>query len=225
VAEAAPTQQKTQQRTRQKLLDAAMRLFAEKGIANVSLAEVVRAAGQRNASAVHYHLGNRNQLTVALLEPHVQAIRTRRLELLAKARAQPPDDVRSAIEAMVRPLTELAGRGWRQRAYLKVGQELMWQRDQCSPEIRALMDATAGYDVAALIRERCPPVPDEIWQLRIDICVQFVGSAAAERARLMDRRGRGRVEPVSDEVFVDNLIDMFHGALTATANYPPATAR
>jgi AcrR family transcriptional regulator len=202
--------------TRQKLLDTAMRLFAEKGIANVSLAEIVRAAGQRNASAVHYHLGDRNQLTAALLEPHVRAIRERRLELLATARARPRADVRSAIEAMVRPLTELAGRGWRERAYLEVGQELMWQRDQWSPEIRELVDATAGYDVAALIRERCPPLPDDIWQLRIDICIQFVGSAAAERARLMDqpRRG-GQVEPVSDEVFVDNLIDMFRGALTA----------
>jgi AcrR family transcriptional regulator len=200
--------------TRQKLLDAAMQLFAERGIANVSLAEIVRAADQRNASAIHYHLGNRNQLMVALLEPYIQAIRERRLELLAKARAQPADDIRSAVEAMVRPLTELASRGWRERAYLKVGQQLMGQLDQCSSEIRSLMEATAGYEVTALLRERCPPLPDDVWQLRIDICIQFVGSAAAERARLMDRPRRRRAKAVPDDVFVDNLIDMFLGALT-----------
>lgn len=201
--------------TRQKLLDAAMRLFAEQGMAKVSLAEIVRAADQRNASAVHYHLGDRNQLVVAMLEPHVQAIRERRLELLATARARPAEDIRSAVEAMVRPLTELAGRGWRERAYLKIGQELMGQLDHASPEIRALMEATAGYEVAALLRERCPPLPDDVWQLRIDICIQFVGGAAADRARLVDRPRRRRgPTPMSDETFVDNLIDMFLGALT-----------
>src|SRR5205085_1882241 len=45
--------------TRDKLVDAAARLFAERGIDNVSINEIVRAAGQRNASAVHYHFGNR----------------------------------------------------------------------------------------------------------------------------------------------------------------------
>jgi AcrR family transcriptional regulator len=208
--------------TRQKLLDAAMRLYAERGIANVSLAEIVREADQRNASAIHYHLGNRNQLMVALLAPHVQAIRERRLELLAKAKAQAPGDIRSAVEAMVRPLTELANRGWRERGYLKVGQQLMGQLDQWSPEIRSLMEATAGYDVTALLRERCPPLPDDVWQLRIDICIQFVGSAAAERARLMDQPRRKRAKAMPEEVFVENLIDMFLGALTIPLAVPTA---
>jgi hypothetical protein len=152
-------------------------------------------------------------------------IRARRLELLATARARPAHDIRSAVEAMVRPLTELAGRGWRERAYLKVGQDLMGQLDHASPEIRALMEATAGYEVAALLRERCPPLPDDVWQLRIDICIQFVGSAAAERARLVDRPRRRRgPDPMSDEMFVDNLIDMFLGALTVRLETAHPTA-
>ena len=35
------------------LLDSATRLFAERGVDNVSIAEIVRAAGQRNTSAIH----------------------------------------------------------------------------------------------------------------------------------------------------------------------------
>ena len=53
--------------TADKILDAAAKLFAERGIENVSVAEIVRAAGQRNASAVNYHFGNRNDLLHAVL--------------------------------------------------------------------------------------------------------------------------------------------------------------
>ena len=75
------------QTTTEKLLDAAARLFVERGIDNVSIAEIVREAGQRNASAVHYHFGNRNGVFQALLGRHVPAIAERRLELLERARA------------------------------------------------------------------------------------------------------------------------------------------
>ena len=51
--------------TRDKLLDAATALFAGRGVANVSLAEIVRAAGQRNASAIHYHFGGRDHVVEA----------------------------------------------------------------------------------------------------------------------------------------------------------------
>ena len=99
--------------TRDLLLDAAARLYAERGVDNVSLAEIVRAAHQRNASAVHYHLGNRDEVLRALLARHVPVIAERRHRLLEQARSGADDDVRSATEAIVRPVTEFAQRGWR----------------------------------------------------------------------------------------------------------------
>ncbi len=73
--------------TRDRLLDAAARLFAERGIDNVSLAEIVRAADQRNASAVHYHFGSRDEVLRALLARHVPDIADRRHQLLEQARS------------------------------------------------------------------------------------------------------------------------------------------
>ena len=70
-------------------LDAAARLFAERGIDNVSIAEIVRTAHQRNASAVHYHFGNRDEILRAVLARHVPAIAERRHQLLERARARP----------------------------------------------------------------------------------------------------------------------------------------
>ena len=198
--------------TRDKLLDAATRLFAERGIDNVSIAEIVRAAGQRNASAVHYHFGSREEILRALLARHVPGIAERRRELLDKARAT--DDVRAATEAVVRPVSEYAQRGWRERAYLRIGSELThWLARTDTPEIHELMEQTAGFEAWDLLRSRCPAVPGDLWDERQEICISFIGRAAADRARQLDQEGEHPV--LSDDRFVDNLISMVVGAMTA----------
>ena len=73
------------------LLDAAERLFAERGIDSVSIREIVRASGQGNLSAAHYHFGSREALVAALVERRmrtINALRHRRLdELTARGQA------------------------------------------------------------------------------------------------------------------------------------------
>jgi AcrR family transcriptional regulator len=199
--------------TPEMLLDAAAELFAERGIDNVSIAEIVRTAGQRNASAVHYHFGNRDEVLRAVLARHVPVIAERRHQLLERARSRPATDVRSAAEAIVRPVTEFAQRGWRERAYLQIGSELTGALDRASPEIRELMGLTVGHAAWKVLRQRCPNVPADLWRQRQEICIVFIGRAAADRARLLDRGGQRGV--LSDDRFVDNLIDMVIGAMTA----------
>jgi AcrR family transcriptional regulator len=206
--------------TREKLLDAAAKLFAERGVNNVSLAEIVRAAGQRNTSAIHYHFGSRDAVLLAILERHVPVIRARRMELLA--RAQVRDEPRSAAEAMVRPVTEFAQRGWRERAYLQIGSELTSYLDRASPSIQWLLRETAGHDALALLRDRCPPIPPEIWNERSAIATAFLGRAAADRARHLESRPRSGSDALPDEEFVENLIDMFLGAITSPVSAPTA---
>jgi len=194
-------------------LDAAARLFAERGIDNVSIAEIVRTAGQRNASAVHYHFGSRDEVLRGVLARHVPVIADRRHELLVRARSRPARDVWSAVEAIVRPLTEFAQRGWRERAYLQIGSELTRALDRATPEIRDLMSQTAGHSAWDLFGQRSPKVSRDVWRPRQDICIVFIGRAAADRARLLDMRGTHNV--LSDDRFVDNLIEMVIGAMTA----------
>jgi AcrR family transcriptional regulator len=201
--------------TRERLLDAATRLFAERGVENVSIAEVVREAGQRNTSAVHYHFGGRDDLLRAILEQYVPVIRARRLELLAIAEARPAGDVRSVAEAIVRPVTELAQRGWRERAYLQIGSELLHNLDRAPRNIRQLLRQTAGYEAMALLAQRLPPLPPDIWAERSELLYPFIGRAAADRARLLDQRGRTGRAVLADDRFVSNLIDMVIGAVSA----------
>ncbi len=53
--------------TRERLLDEAELLFAERGVQGTNTREIVEAAGQRNASAVTYHFGSREGLLLELL--------------------------------------------------------------------------------------------------------------------------------------------------------------
>ncbi|MEQ8841644.1 MAG: hypothetical protein RIB98_11730 [Acidimicrobiales bacterium] len=198
--------------TREKLLDVAARLYSERGVFAVSLSEIVRASGQRNASAMQYHVGDRDAVLVALLEPNVRFIGERRRELLDHALAAPPVDRRVVVEALVRPVTELAERGWRERAFLRIGLDVADHPGEVGREVTALVRRTAGHEAYELLAKRSPELGADIVRARVAICVELLGRAASQRARSSHDGGAGTL---SGAQFVENLIDMVLGAFTA----------
>jgi len=102
--------------TRGRLIDAATREFAERGVFAASLIEITRRAGQRNRGAVHYHFGSRLGLLCAVLAEHTEFLARREGELLHAAQLTPDDDVRSVVvtrSELVVPVVEafLGARG------------------------------------------------------------------------------------------------------------------
>lgn len=89
--------------TRVQLLEAAERLFAERGIAEVSHRQVALAAGQANNSAVAYHVGSRADLVLAIVRRHMAAMDRIRGEMMADA-ADP--SILVAVGWLVRPVTQ-----------------------------------------------------------------------------------------------------------------------
>ncbi|MGH9450624.1 MAG: TetR/AcrR family transcriptional regulator [Terriglobia bacterium] len=79
--------------TRQKLLDAAGRLFAERGFADVSIREICKAAGGANMAAVNYYFRDKAALYRELLQHIVDATMKRGYEhtLEAIAGKQPKE--------------------------------------------------------------------------------------------------------------------------------------
>ncbi|MCD0449721.1 TetR/AcrR family transcriptional regulator [Actinocorallia sp. API 0066] len=90
--------------TRERLITAAAELFAAQGIDAVSLREIVRASGARNATALQYHFGDRDGLLRAVLARHTPDVEARRHILLDAYEAQGEPDVRALAGALVRPL-------------------------------------------------------------------------------------------------------------------------
>ena len=195
------------------LIDAAARLFAERGVDNVSIADIVRSADQRNTSAVHYHFGSRDDILLAVLTRHVGSSRRGGSHFSKRRRRGRP--VRSARRPrpLCARLPSSHRAGGAERAYLQIGSDLAGAIDRVSPEIRELLGHTAGGEAWDLLRQRCPKIPSDLWRARREICIAFIGRAAADRARELGRGGKRLV--LSDDRFVDNLVEMLLGAMRA----------
>jgi AcrR family transcriptional regulator len=91
--------------TRGRILDAAERLFAQRGIDAVSLREITRVADV-NIAAIHYHYGSREGLVRAVLDRVVVPLNRMRIGLLDAARAGKPSGaipVAALLDAFIRP--------------------------------------------------------------------------------------------------------------------------
>jgi AcrR family transcriptional regulator len=95
-------------RTRALILDAAERLYADRGFADVTLRDIVAAAGV-NLAAVNYHFGSKDELIAELFVTRSLATNRERLTELKLAEAE--GGGRANIEAIVRALVGPTLRG------------------------------------------------------------------------------------------------------------------
>ena len=93
--------------TRERIIRAAERLMAERGIEGVDLKEIQIAAGQRNRSAINYHFGDRTGLVAAIAAKHRTAINEERNRLLDRLEASRDRSIRPLVDAGIRPLAAL----------------------------------------------------------------------------------------------------------------------
>lgn len=202
--------------TRQKLIDAALALFAERGVDAVSLAEINRAAGQRNASALQYHFGGRDGLLRAILAPYATRVRDRRRELLAAATDPQAHEfdtpLRRAVAVLVRPHAELATGDWRQRALSCVVADLYTDPRHPYAEFDELLGERATAEMAELLTSALAHLPADVRAERLRVASSFVVHAARDRARQAGTAS-GSASPAG--LFVENLVDMMTGALSA----------
>jgi AcrR family transcriptional regulator len=90
--------------TRVRIVEAAERLMAERGIDTVSLREIARESGARNVLAVQYHFVDRSGVVGAIIEKHAPPVEARRHALLDEYEADDREDLRGLAAALVRPL-------------------------------------------------------------------------------------------------------------------------
>ncbi|WP_433470172.1 TetR family transcriptional regulator [Spirillospora sp. CA-128828] len=90
--------------TREALLDAAERLFAEHGVHAVANRQISEAAGQGNNAAVSYHFGTKIDLVRAIARRHAEGIEVGRLRMTAEIGDS--TDLRDWVACAVRPVTD-----------------------------------------------------------------------------------------------------------------------
>jgi len=156
--------------TRRQLVLAAMRLMAEKGIGSVSLRSVNAAAGARNASAAHYHFGNKLGLIKAIVETLEQDVAAVRAPRIAKLRAQSATrkpSARQIIEAAYGPFMGLLFHPEYRLPGIKFLSRLIVDT---GPELRVIANRFTGplaHEVLDLLRDALPNVPPRVLKMRI----------------------------------------------------------
>lgn len=118
-----PTRLK-QPETRERILDAAERMFASGGFHNTSLRELTGAAGA-NLAAVHYHFGSKDALLEALFERRLvplNRIRRERLEEVREAarRAGRRPAARDVLKAFLEPTLTFRDSGPGAEAFIRL---------------------------------------------------------------------------------------------------------
>jgi AcrR family transcriptional regulator len=196
--------------TRETLLRTAQHMFARDGIYQVPLKRIVESAGQRNASALHYHFGGRDGLLVAIAARHDGAIEVERAGMLAELRAAGKlDDLRSLVEALVIPFAHrLATPDGRE--YLRIVEQLVGLFDLWDVDVAG--GPTGAQQVLSGIQAAIGDLPQAVRHERVTIVLALVSETLAMRARALDD---GPPPALDHDAFVGNLVDMAVGALSA----------
>ena len=98
--------------TKEKLLNHAERLFAEKGIASTSIRDLTQATGV-NIASVNYHFGSKHGLVEQVLKRRIMPLnqaRTERLQLVLKTAATAGEKplIEDLLRALIEPTFEFA---------------------------------------------------------------------------------------------------------------------
>jgi AcrR family transcriptional regulator len=198
---------------RAELIRAGERLFAARGIDGVSLREVNREAGQRNASALQYHFGDRNGLVRAIIEKHRAETDPRRHALLDQWEAEAARDLRALAAALVLPLAAKLQDPDGGREFLQIQCEI-YTRPTFE---RALVPRpTARSSIRRWHTLLDPLVPEEErsglhWRFPT---IRFTFVELARRASGRPRR--------DDRLFTSHLTDLVTALLSAKPSAPTA---
>ncbi|HVM67078.1 MAG TPA: TetR family transcriptional regulator [Acidimicrobiales bacterium] len=196
--------------TRQRLIEAAEDLFASRGLHQATTREILAAAGQRNASALTYHFGTREQLLWAILERHNEPLEAGRAAWLSSpVQAMATRDL---VAALVVPYAGCLGTA-SGRDYLRIVAQMtevfpMWRAGPVTaPVLNAVLEVLEGRAPGAGATQR----------QRVVGMIMLMTTACAERARAVavgDRLESG------DDEFVTGLVDMIVALLEAPTGPP-----
>jgi AcrR family transcriptional regulator len=206
--------------TREQLLAAAERLFAERGFTGVSVRMIAAEAGV-NWSLVGYYFRGKDRLLAEMYQRHCTTLNQERLRLLAEAR-RTGLRLESVIEAFVRPaLAEIQGPNGhfsRLRAMLAAENAPLFAQ-----LVADNFDQSSRTFVAAL-RECLPELPaDEVlWRFHFMLGPIYYSASSPQHIKVFSR---GRCDPGDLEETVRQLVPFLAAAFRSTPVSPPRTGR
>jgi AcrR family transcriptional regulator len=198
--------------TRARLVREAERLFARRGLYQVTVREITAAAGQRNVSALNYHFGSREGVLDAILVRHgdpTDAARGRLLDAVGRQASS-----RDLMAALVVPYAAHL-RTTEGRDYLRIVAQMSarfntWRMPNpgTGPYLREIFD---------ILESRPTALSPELRRERVVEVIMLMTVSVAERARAVES---GRPLELDEPTFEVNLTDVLVGVLEAPLRGP-----
>jgi AcrR family transcriptional regulator len=205
--------------TREKVLDAAERLFARHGFDGVSIRDIAVEA-EVTLGVVGFHSGSKEDLFKTILTRRVEVLSTRRLESLNAVRKRPGRArMRDIVRAFVEPYVKLASTGDQQwSAYTRLVARLVAD-ETWSPYLLELYDPVA-IEFLDTIRAIRPKVDEQklvaAYVMMVAATLNLTAGRAGRIATLA--RTRRRVgEPIE---FCDAIVDFCAAGIDAAIGWP-----
>jgi len=193
------------------LMLAAERLFAQHGVAGVSLRTINSQAGHRNASAIHYHFRSRDGLVKAVLDHRMPGINRRRIEMLNAVKARGLEaQLRPLVAVWVYPLAEQLLARAEGNYYLRFLERL---RRESKPEYGSWINAfvSGWHETFRMVRSHLAHLPADVVSSRMGIVANQISSGLATLEATLDEGNMRHSIAFS----VENLIDFIVGGLLA----------
>jgi len=198
--------------TRNELKRAARRLFAERGIAAVGMREVVEAAGQRNAAAVHYYFGSKDDLLRELLIDGAALIDGERRALFDELEIHGEPTLDEVVRAMVLPNVVFRGITGEHETYFRFIVNVQNERRQLFrdtvPEHSESFRRFIGH-----VHRLLAPMPSAEVNQRILFASLALQTLIAAREASLDRASSGDHHFWSRPDALAGMIDAVHAIL------------
>jgi len=194
--------------TRELIVLAAERMFAEQGILAVALRDIGIAAGQKNSVAVQYHFGDRDTLLRAVASHRAAFVDRARVELLEEleqtGRAPTPEDY---VRALVVPLARNVTEG---NHYVPFLARYMVERGGYGGLETTVPTGTVDA-LTSLLRRVLPDVPSDLldhrWEIVMTTAVTTLGQHQLS--------GRAGAAQLALDVVIEDLVRFLAAGLSA----------
>ena len=198
--------------TRQRLIDAAAALFADKGFQNVTVREICKAS-TANVAAVNYHFGDKAGLYRAVVTFAIQImLETNELSQRAGDGLSPEDQLRGFVRVFVSRLTGEGPNAWIHRLMAREMERPTDVLDQVMQQVlKPRIEYLCGV-IGAIMR--LPPSDPQVMRCVTSLQVQCLVAARPVPKPIAKSLGTG---PHDLEAMISHIVDFSLGGMKAIA--------
>jgi len=188
---------------------AAEKLSADNGVENVSIREIVAAAGQKNESALQYHFKNLSGLLHAIHIERGRTIEAKREEMLtATLERSANPSLRELCRLMIEPTFLLARGSAEFRRYVKAFGHQLALNDASPLNLQIKLER--GQNLGPLLKAALPLLTKDDYRARMESAIRLSSASMHYQARQ-----RNAFRGAESDLFLNNLLDALSGLLSA----------